>query len=139
MVRSPAECRFLLDDECRFLHFHPTLIHAMQKAAFVGRLEEEMGTTDKAGWHRADIVAEIHKRGSSLARLGEANGFANSTLRSSLSIRHPRAHRVIAEFIGISVVVLWPQFYGAGSSSRSAGTKPATRAAAPSSQKHSAA
>lgn len=63
------------------------------------------------GWHRADIVAAVHKQGSTLARLGRENGFALSTLSASLGIRHPKAHAVIARFIGVPAAEIWPQFY----------------------------
>lgn len=72
-----------------------------------------MQPATSTGWHRADIVAAVRKRGSTLRQLALANGFAESTLRASLGIRHPKAHTIIAEFIGVSPSDIWPQFYAA--------------------------
>lgn len=63
-------------------------------------------------WHRADIVAAVRKSGSTLRRLSIENGFAPSTLRASLERIHPRAHDIIATFVGKSRQDIWPNFYG---------------------------
>lgn len=63
------------------------------------------------GWHRADIVAAVHRTGTSLVRLGLAHGYARTTLSASLSRRHPRANSVIADHIGVARSVLWPSWY----------------------------
>ncbi|WP_336800621.1 helix-turn-helix domain-containing protein [Kaistia sp. MMO-174] len=88
----------------------------------------------QAGWHRADIIAAIHKKGSSLTRLGLANGFAATTLRSSLHRRHPKAHAIIAAFLGISQAELWPHWYASPDRYSSTHSEPARSDAAPSSQ-----
>lgn len=64
------------------------------------------------GWHRADIIAAVHKRGTSLRRLAVKVGFAQSTLRSALFKPHPKANSVVAEFIGVPLNELWPAWYG---------------------------
>lgn len=63
-------------------------------------------------WHHQDIVAEVKKRGSSLTRLSLENGYRRSTLQRSLYKRYPRAHAVIAAFLGRSRHEIWPQWYG---------------------------
>ncbi|MCC0054299.1 MAG: helix-turn-helix domain-containing protein [Defluviimonas sp.] len=64
-----------------------------------------------AGWHRADIIAAIHKRGETLVSLAKANGYAESTLRSGLHYPIKSQHVLIAEFIGESLHAIWPQWY----------------------------
>lgn len=58
-------------------------------------------------WHRADIIAELHKRGWSLARLAKAHGLAPSTLGSALDKSYPKAERIIAQAIGVAPEVIW--------------------------------
>lgn len=72
-----------------------------------------------SGWHRADIIAAVHKKGSNLRRLSLENGFAEATVRASLHQRHPKANAIIAEFIGVPQSELWPEWYApAGTSTR---------------------
>lgn len=63
------------------------------------------------GWHRADIIAAIHKKNSTLLALGKANGLGSSTCRASLMKPSPRANRIIADFIGVPVHQLWPLWF----------------------------
>lgn len=69
-----------------------------------------MSRTD-TGWHRADILAAVKKRGTSMQALSLASGFAESTLRASMYRRHPKANAAIAAFIGVPVHDLWPHWY----------------------------
>jgi Ner family transcriptional regulator len=66
----------------------------------------------KPAWHRQDIIAEVRKRGSNLAKLSREHGFASKTLHWSLYKRHPRAQAVIADFLGVRPKDIWPQWYG---------------------------
>jgi Ner family transcriptional regulator len=63
-------------------------------------------------WHRADIIAEVRKRGSNLRRLAFQHGYASSSLSASLIRRSPPANLVIARFLGVSRHELWPNWYG---------------------------
>lgn len=63
------------------------------------------------GWHRADIIAAIHKRGTSLTRLGKKNGLADSTLRAALQSPRPPSNRIIAKFLSVPLHELWPQWF----------------------------
>ncbi len=38
---------------------------------------------EKQDWHKADIIAALHKKGLSLASLSRANGLSSSTLNRS--------------------------------------------------------
>lgn len=58
-------------------------------------------------WHRADIIAELHKRGWSVASLAKAHKLAPSTLRSALDKPYPKSERIIAEAIGVAPEVIW--------------------------------
>lgn len=65
----------------------------------------------KLDWGRQDIIFAVRKKGSSLQRLGLENGFFRHTLHKSLTVRFPRAHQVIAGFLGVPRQAIWPQFY----------------------------
>jgi Ner family transcriptional regulator len=69
-------------------------------------------------WHRADIVAAIWKKGTSLRAMSLAAGYGASTLRASLERLHPQAHDIIAAKIGVPRQMIWPQFYGPDGSRR---------------------
>lgn len=81
----------------------------------------------RKGWHKADIIAAVHKRGGSLRRLSVSAGFAQSTLRAALQKPHPRANAAIAEFIDKPLHELWPQWFDASGKRlpRSSKSKPA--------------
>ena len=64
------------------------------------------------GMHRADIIAAVRKRGTNLNELSRMHGYAVSTLRASITKRHPRAHKIIARVIGKRLHEIWPEFYG---------------------------
>ncbi|MDP8171513.1 helix-turn-helix transcriptional regulator [Pasteurella skyensis] len=61
--------------------------------------------------HNADIRAELMKRGLSLARLGEMNGLAKTTLRNALDKPYPKGERIIARAIGKTPQEIWPSRY----------------------------
>lgn len=62
--------------------------------------------------HREDIKAEIKKRGKTLSDLWRKNKpLAYSALSLSLDRPIPRANRIIAEFLGLPLNHLWPQWY----------------------------
>lgn len=68
--------------------------------------ESQKNTHD---WHRADIVAALHKKGWSVARLARAHGLSPSTLRSALDKPYPKSERLIAEAIGVEPEAIWPE------------------------------
>ncbi len=65
------------------------------------------------GWHPADIVAAVHKRGERLNSLAEANGFNAYSMSKALRLCFPSCHDVLAAFIGVPRQEIWPQFYDA--------------------------
>jgi Ner family transcriptional regulator len=65
----------------------------------------------QAGWHRADVVAAIHKRGTSLAELARDNGLADATLRAALTYPRKPSNQIIANFLGRKLHELWPHWF----------------------------
>lgn len=63
------------------------------------------------GWHRADIVAAIHKRGTSLAGLARDHRLGDSTLRSALSYPRTPSNTIIADFLDVPLHELWPAWF----------------------------
>jgi Ner family transcriptional regulator len=86
-----------------------------------------------AGWHPADIVAAVRKRGSNLRRLSIANGKAESTLRTALLKPRTPSNRIIAAFIGVPMHELWPRWFDKAGRliARSDPAKPATPPTSP--------
>lgn len=65
----------------------------------------------KQDWHRADIVAGLHKRDLSLAKLGRCNELSTSTLKNALDKRYPKAEKIIADALGVAPQEIWPSRY----------------------------
>lgn len=58
-------------------------------------------------WHRADIVAALHKKGWSLRKLAEAHNIHPSTLKSALDKSYPKSEKIIAAAIGVPAETIW--------------------------------
>lgn len=69
-------------------------------------------------WHRADIKAALEKRGWTLRRLSQANGFAATYLANALDRPVPRGEAIIADVIGVPAQQIWPSRYEADGSPR---------------------
>lgn len=67
--------------------------------------------TAQADWHRADIVAALHKCGWSLRQLSIQSGLAYRTVNSALDRPYPNAERIIAAAIGVTPETIWPERY----------------------------
>lgn len=63
-------------------------------------------------WHQQDILAEIRKRGATVASLSRDNGLNRGTLQTAFYKRYPRGQAIIAAFISVSRHELWPDWYG---------------------------
>jgi Ner family transcriptional regulator len=67
-------------------------------------------------WHRADIVAALHKAGWSLRQLALHSGYSSpTTLTAALDRRWPKGQGLIADAIGIDPAQIWPTRYGKNS------------------------
>jgi Ner family transcriptional regulator len=66
-----------------------------------------------AGWHSADIIAALHKSGTTLEELGLKNGKAKSSMSAALLKPSRGCNQIIADKIGVSLHVLWPEWFDA--------------------------
>lgn len=63
----------------------------------------------KSDWHRADIIAALHKSGWSLRQLAFFHGYpCPSTLSQALNRPFPKGERLIANAIGVDPEEIWP-------------------------------
>lgn len=62
-------------------------------------------------WHRADIIAELRKKGTTLASLSRNAGLNARTLNNALDRRYPKGERIIASAIGVEPAEIWPSRY----------------------------
>lgn len=65
----------------------------------------------KKDWHPADIIAALHKRGTSMARLSREAGLASSTLSNTLTRRWPKGEWLIAIALDVHPSEIWPGRY----------------------------
>ncbi|WP_215782049.1 helix-turn-helix domain-containing protein [Paludibacterium sp. B53371] len=66
---------------------------------------------DAIDWHRADIVAALHKKGWSLRKLSVGVGLSPGALNNGLDRPWPKAERIIAAAIGEAPETIWPSRY----------------------------
>ncbi|SFU13974.1 transcriptional regulator, Nlp family [Kosakonia arachidis] len=62
-------------------------------------------------WHKADIIAGLRKKGTSLAALSRESGLASSTLANALTRHWPKGERLIAEALETWPEAIWPSRY----------------------------
>lgn len=62
-------------------------------------------------WHRADIVAAVHKQGTTFQKLSLSLGYNDGVLRNALNFPAPKYERQIAEFLGTTPQKIWPSRY----------------------------
>lgn len=65
----------------------------------------------EADWHRADIKAELEKRGLSLKKLALDAGLAEGTLSNVFRVKYPKAQKIIADALEVSPEAIWPSRY----------------------------
>ncbi|HEC5271252.1 TPA: transcriptional regulator [Salmonella enterica] len=65
----------------------------------------------KKDWHPAGIVAALHKRGTSLAKLSREAGPASSTLSNTLTRPWPKGEWLIAIALEMPPSEIWPGRY----------------------------
>ncbi|WP_071882287.1 helix-turn-helix domain-containing protein [Candidatus Sodalis pierantonius] len=59
-------------------------------------------------WHRADIVAAVHKKGWSLRQLSLSQGKSTGYLKNALDRPWPKGEAIIAEIIDVPASEIWP-------------------------------
>ena len=62
-------------------------------------------------WHRADVVAALHKKGWSLRELSRQSGLSDGTLKSALDRPYKKAEGIIATALGMDPREIWPSRY----------------------------
>jgi len=62
-------------------------------------------------WHKADIIAVVHKSGTNLRQLALAAGYCESACRVALIRPWPAVERIIAARIGKPPEAIWPSRY----------------------------
>ncbi len=62
-------------------------------------------------WHRADIIAALHKAGWSLRQLSLGAGLSAGALNNALDRPWPKAERIIAAAIEEAPETIWPTRY----------------------------
>ena len=67
--------------------------------------------TQLTNWHHQRILFEVRLKGSSLRRLSLQHGLDARTVTRSLYKRYPKAHRIIADFLGLAPADIWPEYY----------------------------
>lgn len=63
------------------------------------------------GWHRADIIAAIHKLDITLEGLGRQHGKARASMSAALMKPSRGCNLIIANTIGVPLHVLWPEWF----------------------------
>ncbi|EGT3609578.1 helix-turn-helix domain-containing protein [Morganella sp. B601] len=75
------------------------------------QVASQKNPTNGSDWHRADIIAALKKRGTSLARVSRDAGLNSRTLNNALDRPWPKGERLIAEAIGVTPAAIWPSRY----------------------------
>lgn len=68
--------------------------------------------TRPQGWHPADIVATLRKRGWSVRRLSVHLGYSPTSLAKTLRVPWPKGERLIAAVLEVPPQEVWPDRYG---------------------------
>ncbi|MEX2941390.1 helix-turn-helix domain-containing protein [Serratia fonticola] len=67
-------------------------------------------STEK-NWHRADIIAAIRKKGTTLSELSRQAGLHERTLYNVLERHWSKGEKIVSDCIGIPVEEIWPERY----------------------------
>jgi Ner family transcriptional regulator len=70
-------------------------------------------------WHPELIKAAVRMKGVTLTELATRNGLCASACREALLYSRPTAERVISDFLGVPLPLLWPERYDAKGTRRS--------------------
>lgn len=70
-----------------------------------------MSMKNKLNWHRADIVAALRKKNTSLAEIGRSHGYASGTIKNALDKHYPAAELIIARALELQPQDIWPERY----------------------------
>ena len=74
----------------------------------------------QSDWHKADIIAAVHKRGLTFKGLALANGYRSvDAVSQALHRPYPKVERIIARALHIKPEAIWPSRYVKNSTVRS--------------------
>ncbi|WP_245615857.1 helix-turn-helix domain-containing protein [Andreprevotia chitinilytica] len=62
-------------------------------------------------WHPADIIAALHKRGTTISKLAHSHGVDPSGLSLALRRSFPKGEQRIADALGMHPKDIWPSRY----------------------------
>ena len=65
----------------------------------------------RQNWHNADIIAALHKKGTSLAAVSRRAGVGASTVGDALNRPWPKGEWLIAEALAVHPAEIWPSRY----------------------------
>lgn len=75
--------------------------------------------TTLTDWHSKDIIAAVHKTGTSFQRLSRLNGYGTNALTQCLFKPYPKCERIVAEHLKLSPQTIWPSRYNADGTPKS--------------------
>ncbi len=76
------------------------------------RKKSARNALSSSDWHRADIVAALHKAGWTLRQLSREHGYQSAnTLCNALDRPWQKGEEIIADAIGVPACVIWPTRY----------------------------
>ncbi|ENL4045385.1 transcriptional regulator [Serratia marcescens] len=61
--------------------------------------------------HRIDIVAALHKQGTTMRELSRAAGLSPDTLKNALYRSYPKGEKIIAKALDTQPSAIWPSRY----------------------------
>ncbi|KFX11040.1 MULTISPECIES: helix-turn-helix domain-containing protein [Pectobacterium] len=65
----------------------------------------------KEDWHKADIVAAVHKKNTNISEISRKAGLSSTTLANALSRPWPKGEWMISQVIGVPPEQIWPSRY----------------------------
>lgn len=72
----------------------------------------QSSAVDAEDWHPADIVAALHKAGTTMTKLAKSHGLSSgNTLSKAMRSSFPIAEKRIADALGIHPKEIWPSRY----------------------------
>lgn len=66
---------------------------------------------EKSDWHKADIIAALKKKGTTLAAVSRRAGLSSTTLANTLYRPWPKGEALIAQELELYSSEIWPTRY----------------------------
>ncbi|EIT6418109.1 helix-turn-helix domain-containing protein [Salmonella enterica] len=71
----------------------------------------KMKVSKRQNMHRADIIAALKKRKTSLSEIGRMHGKSIHTVKNALDKPYPNGEQWIADALGMQPSDIWPERY----------------------------